>query len=81
MGSRSPNSPSWREAHSAAIHNELCVDQPLAAGATCIGKVVTYEFTYSLDSERQFFGTTINAKSPDRIPGGSAARLQSGVRL
>lgn len=72
-------SPSWRDAHPAAIHNALCVDQLLAAGATCIGKAVADEFTYSLDGESQFFGTPLNAKAPDRIPGGSSSGSASSV--
>jgi len=71
--------PSWREKHPAAIHNALCVDQLLAAGATCVGKVVADEFTYSLDGESQFFGTPLNAKAPDRIPGGSSSGSASSV--
>lgn len=71
--------PSWRDEHPAAIHNALCVDQLLAAGATCIGKVVADEFTYSLDGESHFFGTPLNAKAPDRIPGGSSSGSASSV--
>lgn len=72
-------SPSWREAHPAAIRNALCVDQVLAAGATCVGKVVADEFTYSLDGESQFFGTPLNAKVPNRITGGSSSGSASSV--
>jgi amidase len=72
-------SPSWREEHPAAIHNALCVDQLLGAGATCVGKVVADEFTYSLDGENQFFGTPLNAKAPNRIPGGSSSGSASSV--
>ncbi|HWR40241.1 MAG TPA: amidase family protein [Patescibacteria group bacterium] len=72
-------SPSWREKHPAAIRNALCVDQLLAAGATCVGKVVADEFTYSLDGENPFFGTPLNAKAPNRIPGGSSSGSASSV--
>ncbi|MEN6621039.1 MAG: amidase family protein [Smithella sp.] len=72
-------SPSWREEHPAAIHNALCVDQLLAAGSTCVGKVVADEFTYSLDGENEFFGTPLNAKAPNRIPGGSSSGPASSV--
>ena len=72
-------SPSWRKEHPAAIHNALCVDQLLGAGATCVGKVVADEFTYSLDGESQFFGTPLNAKAPERIPGGSSSGSASSV--
>jgi amidase len=72
-------SPAWRKEHPAAIHNALCVDQLLAAGATCIGKVVTDEFTYSLEGQNPFFGTPLNAKAADRIPGGSSSGSASSV--
>jgi amidase len=72
-------SPSWRAAHPAAMRNALCVDQLLAAGATCIGKAVADEFTYSLDGENPFFGTPRNAKAPDRIPGGSSSGSAAAV--
>lgn len=72
-------SPGWREEHPAAIHNALCVDQLLNAGATCVGKVVADEFTYSLDGENPFFGTPLNAKVPSRVPGGSSSGSASSV--
>jgi len=72
-------SPSWRDDHPPAIHNALCVDQLLAAGATCVGKVVADEFTYSLDGENPHFGTPLNPKAPDRVPGGSSSGSASSV--
>ena len=72
-------SPAWREAHLPPKENAVCVDQLLAEGARCVGKVVADEFTYSLDGESQFFGTPRNAKAPDRIPGGSSSGSASSV--
>ena len=72
-------SPSWRDAHPAAERNALCVDQMLAAGASCVGRVVADEFTYSLDGESHFFGTPLNPKAPGRIPGGSSSGSASSV--
>lgn len=72
-------SPAWRESHAAPAHNAVCVDQLLAAGARCVGKVVADELTYSLDGESQFFGTPRNAKAPDRIPGGSSSGSAASV--
>ena len=72
-------SPAWRDAHPAPTYNALCVDQMLAAGARCVGKVVADEFTYSLDGESPFFGTPRNAKAPDRIPGGSSSGSAASV--
>ncbi|MAB00773.1 MAG: glutamyl-tRNA amidotransferase [Stappia sp.] len=72
-------SPAWRDAHPAPVHNALCVDQLLAAGARCVGKAVADEFTYSLDGESQFFGTPCNARAPERIPGGSSSGSAASV--
>ncbi|MDS1137238.1 amidase family protein [Nitratireductor indicus] len=72
-------SPAWRNAHPAPVHNALCVDQLLAAGARCVGKAVADEFTYSLDGESFHFGTPRNAKAPDRIPGGSSSGSAASV--
>ena len=72
-------SPAWREAHPAPVHNALCVDQLLASGARCVGKVVADEFTYSLDGESFYFGTPRNAKAPDRVPGGSSSGSAASV--
>ncbi len=72
-------SPAWRDAHPAPVHNAVCVDQLLSAGARCVGKVVADEFTYSLDGESQFFGTPRNAKAPERVPGGSSSGSAASV--
>ncbi|MBB4211410.1 amidase family protein [Rhodothalassium salexigens] len=72
-------SPAWRDAHPAPVHNALCVDQLLASGARCVGKVVADEFTYSLDGESFYFGTPRNAKAPDRVPGGSSSGSAASV--
>ncbi|QOH80950.1 glutamyl-tRNA amidotransferase [Plesiomonas shigelloides] len=72
-------SPSWKEKHSVAFYNALCVEQLLGSGATCLGKTVSDEFTYSLDGENFFFGTPINPKAPERIPGGSSSGSASAV--
>lgn len=72
-------SPSWSEEHDTPTHNALCVDQLLGYGATCLGKTVSDEFTYSLDGENYFFGTPINPVAPDRIPGGSSSGSASAV--
>lgn len=72
-------SPAWRDAHPAPVHNALCVDQLLAAGARCVGKAVADEYTYSLDGESYYFGTPRNAKAPDRVPGGSSSGSAASV--
>lgn len=69
----------WRDAHPPAAHHAVCVEQLLAAGARCAGKTVADEFTYSLDGESYFYGTPVNPRAPDRIPGGSSSGSASAV--
>lgn len=69
----------WGSAHKAAVYNALCIEQLLSAGATCAGKTIADEYTYSLDGESHFFGTPINPKAPDRVPGGSSSGSASAV--
>jgi len=72
-------SNAWKESHPACYYNALCVEQLLGAGATCLGKTVSDEFTYSLDGENYYFGTPINPAAPDRVPGGSSSGSASAV--
>lgn len=69
----------WRDAHPPAVCHALCVEQLLAAGARCVGKTIADEFTYSLDGESYFYGTPVNPRAPDRIPGGSSSGSASAV--
>ncbi|MBK3752839.1 glutamyl-tRNA amidotransferase [Pseudomonas aeruginosa] len=69
----------WREAHPRAAYNAVCVEQLLMAGARCVGKTIADEFTYSLDGESYFYGTPVNPRAPDRIPGGSSSGSASAV--
>lgn len=69
----------WRDTHPSAAYNAVCVEQLLAAGAQCIGKTVADELTYSLDGESYFYGTPVNPRVPDRIPGGSSSGSASAV--
>lgn len=69
----------WRDAHPPAACHALCVEQLLAAGAHCVGKTIADEFTYSLDGESYFYGTPVNPRAPDRIPGGSSSGSASAV--
>jgi amidase len=69
----------WRDAHPPAANHAVCVEQLLAAGARCVGKTVADEFTYSLDGESHFYGTPVNPRAPDRIPGGFSSGSASAV--
>lgn len=71
--------PDWAKTHSAAAANALCVDQLLSAGARCIGKTVTDEMAFSLHGENHFYGTPLNPRVPDRVPGGSSSGSASAI--
>lgn len=71
--------PDWAKTHPPAAVNAVCVDQLLAAGAMCIGKTVSDELAFSLDGENFFYGTPLNPRAPDRVPGGSSSGSASAV--
>jgi amidase len=71
--------PSWRDTHPPASVNAVCVEQLLDAGARCAGKTVTDELAFSLLGENHFYGTPLNPKAPDRVPGGSSSGSASAV--
>ena len=71
--------PTWRETHPPASVNAVCVEQLLAAGARCVGKTVSDELAFSLLGENHFYGTPLNPRAPDRVPGGSSSGSASAV--
>ncbi len=71
--------PTWRDIHPVAAANAVCVDQLLFAGALCVGKTVTDELAFGLNGENFFFGTPLNPRAPDRVPGGSSSGSASAV--
>ena len=71
--------PSWRDTHPVAAANAVCVDQLLFAGAECAGKTVTDELAFGLSGENHFFGTPLNPRAPNRVPGGSSSGSASAV--
>jgi amidase len=71
--------PDWRaKAPKVAVH-AVCVEQLLAAGATCVGKTITDELAYSLLGENHHYGTPLNPAAPERVPGGSSSGSASAV--
>ena len=71
--------PSWRETHPVAAVHAVCVEQLLGAGGCFAGKTVTDELAFSLIGENHFYGTPLNPKAPDRVPGGSSSGSASAV--
>lgn len=71
--------PTWAKTHPQALSNAVCVEQLLLEGATCLGKAIMDEFAYSLIGENHFYGTPLNPKQPDMVPGGSSSGSASSV--
>jgi amidase len=71
--------PSWRETHPPPRSHAVCVEQLLAAGGKCVGKTLTDEVAFSLVGENHFYGTPLNPKAPNRVPGGSSNGSASAV--
>ena len=71
--------PTWRDSHPPAVVHAVCVEQLLLAGAHCVGKTICDELAFSLLGENHFYGTPLNARAPDRVPGGSSSGSASAV--
>ena len=65
-------SPEWLATHEPATQTATAVQRLLDAGADMIGKTLSDELAYSLTGENVHYGTPLNTKAPDRIPGGSS---------
>ncbi|MCB8819621.1 amidase [Microvirga rosea] len=51
----------------------------LNAGARFVGKTITDELAFSMSGKNAHFGTPVNGRAPDRIPGGSSSGSASAV--
>ena len=71
--------PTWSDSHPAAVVHAVCVEQLLRVGARCVGKTISDELAFSLLGENHFYGTPLNARAPDRVPGGSSSGSASAV--
>lgn len=71
--------PTWRDTHPEPPVHAVCVEQMLLAGARCVGKTVTDELAFSLLGQNAFYGTPLNPRARDRVPGGSSSGSASAV--
>src|SRR5213596_4286595 len=71
--------PTWRDSHPAAVVHAVCVEQLLHAGARCVGKTISDELAFSLLGQNHFYGTPLNPRAPERVPGGSSSGSASAV--
>jgi amidase len=66
-------SPAWLAEHAPAKQHSAVVQAALDAGATIVGKTVCDEFLYSVTGANAHYGTPLNPRAPDRVPGGSSS--------
>lgn len=71
--------PTWLATHEVPQRSSPVVDQLLDAGATLHGKVLTDELAYSILGENLHYGTPLNTRLPDRVPGGSSSGSAAAV--
>lgn len=65
--------PDWLKTHEESLRHAPVIERLLSQGAKLKGTTHTDEIMYSLNGENAHFGTPVNPKAPDRIPGGSSS--------
>ncbi|CAM3301797.1 amidase [Paenibacillus lupini] len=65
--------PDWLRTHSPWNKTASSITRLLASGARLTGTTHTDELMYSINGQNDHYGTPINPKAPDRIPGGSSS--------
>ncbi|NBD23828.1 amidase [Paenibacillus glycinis] len=65
--------PDWHRTHGPSGANAAAVDLLLRQGARLKGITHTDELMFSLNGENHHFGTPVNPRARDRIPGGSSS--------
>ena len=71
--------PDWKATHLPADRNAWAVQTLVNAGADMVGKTVTDELTRGLLGENAHYGTPINSKALERVPGGSSSGSAAAV--
>jgi len=71
--------PDWGRSHGVAPATAPVITTLLQAGARLVGKTKTVELAYGLTGENRWYGTPINPRAPNRLPGGSSAGSASAV--
>ncbi|WP_251552069.1 amidase [Neobacillus muris] len=69
----SAGNPDWLKTHPPGAQNAPVIDELLKNGASLTGTTHTDELMYSLNGENYHYGTPINPRGADRIPGGSSS--------
>ena len=71
--------PDWKATHPPAEKTAWIIQTLVDAGATMVGKTHTDELTRGILGENAHYGTPVNPKAPDRVPGGSSSGSASAV--
>lgn len=71
--------PDWLRTHEPETETAVAVQRLLDAGASLAGKTHTDALAYSLTGENFHYGTPVNPRAPDRVPGGSSNGSASAV--
>jgi amidase len=71
--------PDWRGSHPVARSTAPVLGRLLRAGATLVGKTVCDELAFSLEGRNIHYGTPLNPRAPDCLPGGSSSGSASAV--
>ncbi|MBI1887084.1 MAG: amidase [Nitrosomonadales bacterium] len=71
--------PRWKNTHPVAQTTAPTVELLLNEGATLLGKTISDEMAFSLDGENFHYGTPLNSRCPERIPGGSSSGSAAAV--
>ena len=71
--------PDWKATHPPAERNAWAVQTLVNAGADMVGKTVTDELTRGILGENAHYGTPINSKALERVPGGSSSGSAAAV--
>jgi amidase len=71
--------PTWQATHPLPRESSPLVSTLLGAGATLVGKLVTDELAYSINGDNIHYGTPVNSRAPERVPGGSSSGSAAAV--
>lgn len=69
----SAGNPDWLKTHAVSSRHAPVIESLLQQGAKLHGTTHTDELMYSLNGENFHYGTPVNPKAPERIPGGSSS--------
>jgi amidase len=71
--------PDWKNTHAPATKTAWAVQVLVEAGATMVGKTLTDELTRGIFGENAHYGTPVNPRAADRVPGGSSSGSAAAV--